>query len=322
MKFHTSLLKTVFLGMIVWALLPSLLGKEIRKISLEEVLSIGDLEDDLLFQWTGVTSDTEGFIYVTDNMDYSLKKFSASGKLQKKTGQKGQGPGEFSAPRLLDCSEKWIYVIDQNIPGIQVFDKELHFQRRIPMLLPVIDFKVLSDDRIAVLAFDLRHPSRVLFIDPEGKITSELDYSRAQRKNLFVMADLVSFDVDAEGNVYLAYTYEDRIEKWTEKGRMVWSKKLLGIKKVKSQKAGDFVIPTEIVYKDVALDRSGNIFILGGHFSKNRSRDVYVLSPSGELRTTFSLPDFSHCIYIDKKNFLYSRAQEGITLKKFKMKYN
>jgi len=69
------------------------------------------------------------------------------------------------------------------------------------------------------------------------------------------------------------------------------------------------------------LDSSDNIYILGGHLSKNISRDVYVLNPEGELLTTLTLPDTSHCIYIDKNDYLYSRANEGVTLKKYKIKY-
>ena len=58
------------------------------------------------------------------------------------------------------------------------------------------------------------------------------------------------------------------------------------------QKAQELV-EKGLVYKDVALDQSGNLYVLGGKFSENRS-------PDGE-------------------NFLYSRANEGITLKKFRM---
>ena len=135
------------------------------------------------------------------------------------------------------------------------------------------------------------------------------------------MMDLVSFDFDEERSLYLAYTFQDRIEKWSRAGERLWSINLLRIKKVKKKKISSFVVPTELVFKDVATDREGYIFVLGGYFSQNRSRDVYVLSPEGKHTATFTLPDTSHCIYIDGKNFLYSRADQGITLKKFRMDY-
>ena len=85
-------------------------GAPPEKIILEEVLTIGSFDDDSLFQWVGVVADSEGNIYVTDMMDYSLKKFDAAGSFLAKTGGRGQGPGEFTAPRLLDNSERFIFV--------------------------------------------------------------------------------------------------------------------------------------------------------------------------------------------------------------------
>ena len=126
--------KVLFIFLLLVALSISqgiLAGKELRKVSLEEVLSIGELDDDTLFQWAGVAVGSRGNIYVTDAMDYSLKKFDPQGNFIKKAGRKGQGPGEFLAPRLLDCSENYIYATDQNFRGLKVFDRELNFIRHI-----------------------------------------------------------------------------------------------------------------------------------------------------------------------------------------------
>jgi len=184
--------------------------------------------------------------------------------------------------------------------------------------LPVVDLRVLSDDRIAVAALTFEKTDAIIIFDSEGKVISELKYS--QNESTFMM-DTISFDVDSQGHFYLAYSFQDLIEKFEGNGKKVWSQKLFKQKKVKEKKILSFKFPTEIVYKDLALDNSGNLFILGGDFSENRSRDVYVLNSLGKLLTTFVLPDSSHCIYIDKQNCLYSRANEGITLKKFKMEY-
>jgi len=293
-------------------------GKELRQISLEEVLSVGRLDDDILFQWAGVFADSNGNIYVTDAMDYSLKKFDSQGNFIKKVGRKGQGPGEFMAPRLLDGLNRYLYATDQHRLGVQVFDMELNFKRHIPIKKPIADLKILSDSQIAVATMFMDKMASILIYNADGELTGEFRYSE---KKSPLMMDMVSFDFDKDGNLYLAYTFQDRIEKFDRKENRSWSKQLLRINKIKKKKISFYEVPTQVVYKDVAMDSSGHLFVLGGHFSRNRSRDVYVISPGGEHLTTLTLPDTSHCIYIDGKNCLYSRANEGITLKKYRMRY-
>lgn len=323
MKVFTKLLRNgslCFLLSLTLLLAPQLIlsEKELKEISLEEILSIGRLDDDNLFQWAGVVADSNGNIYVTDAMDYSLKKFDSQGKLIKKAGRKGQGPGEFMAPRLLDSSGSFLYVTDQHRLGVQVFDRELNFKRHISIKKPIADLKILSDSKIAVATMFMAESASILLYNASGELSGEFRYSK---KISTLMMDMVSFDFDKDGSLYLAYSFQDRIEKFDRKGNKLWSKMLLGIKKIKKKKISLYEVPTQVVYKDVALDSSGNLHVLGGHFSKNRSRDVYVLSPGGEHLITFTLPDTSHCIYIDGKNCLYSRANEGITLKKYRMCY-
>ena len=282
---------------------------------MKEVLSFGSLDDDLLFQWVGICSDSS-HIFVIDAMDYALKKFDPLGKLVRKTGRRGQGPGEFLAPRLLNCTEKYLYVTDQNIPGIQVFNKKLEFLRRVPVPWPIVDFDVISDKEFAIVTLIPGLDGSILTIDEEGKIKRKLRYSEKENP---LMMDLVSFEFDAQGCLFLAYTFQDRIEKIDLDGKKIWSHRLLDVKRVKRKKISQYILPTQIVYKDIALDSSGNIYVLGGNFSKNRGRDIYVFDSKGKHFSTLTLPESSHCLYIDPADFLYSRANQGITLKKYKV---
>jgi hypothetical protein len=90
---------------------------------------------------------------------------------------------------------------------------------------------------------------------------------------------------------------------------------------VKPENKGGLLLPGYFIYKDIALDGKGNVFVLGGSLSKNKSRDVYVLDVNGNMKSTITLPDSTHCIYLDKNNNLYSRANEGMTLKKIALEF-
>jgi DNA-binding beta-propeller fold protein YncE len=288
------------------------------EVTLEEVLSVGRLDDDALFQWVGVTVDPSGQIYVTDAMDYSLKKFDADGRLLQKAGRKGQGPGEFLAPRLLVRSENHLFVTDQSIPGIQVFDFSLRFVRRIPVKIPIGDVFVLSDEKIAVVALSFNQPGCIHVYNHGGQMLRQIDYAGKKEAS---MRDWVEIAFDSEDCLYVLYNFQDRIEKFDAGGGRVWLQSLLDLKKIKTKKVGPWTVPDKIIYKDLVFDSDGRLYVLGGGYSENPSRDVYVLNPGGAHVTTFTLPEASHCIYIDSKDFLYSRANDGITLKKYRIKW-
>jgi len=292
--------------------------EKLKEITLEEVLSIGTLEDDLLYMWAGITTDEENNIYVSDAMDYSLKKFGSSGQLINKVGRRGQGPGEFLAPRLLASGRGFLYATDQSQSGIQVFDENLAYQYKIDFKWPISGLKVLSNSRIVVISFSMGRGSELFLLNRLGVILDRLDYGNKQETLLLNNADV---DIDQEENVYLAYSFQDRIEKLSLSGTKIWAQNLLGMKKIAQKKVDKFVVPTKVTYKSILLNTQGLLFILSGHLAENPSRDVFVLTKDGEHLTTFTLPEPSHCIHLDKHDFLYSRANEGVTLKKFKLHY-
>jgi len=297
-------------------------GGDVPKIVIEEALSIGTIDDDLLYQLTGVAVDSDGFIYVLDGMDYSLKKFDAGGLLVGKTGRKGQGPGEFKAPRLLDCSGSRLFATDQNNPGIQVFDRDLTFKTAIPCRSAVQAMRALGPDKVAVLTMRALGASSLQVLNAEGTLLSELSFADPKAG---LLMDSASFTALPDGSFVIAYLFQDRVERWTAEGRRVWSRAVLGPKKVPTTKMdsplGSLTLPTETCFHDIAADSRGRLFVLGGRMAKNAARDVFVLDADGRLFTTFTLPDTSHCLVIDGKDQLYVRANEGITLKKYRMRY-
>lgn len=288
-----------------------------------EVLTIGGLDDDLLYQWAGLATDEDGNIYVTDLKDYAVKKFSPQGVLIKKTGEKGRGPGEFDSPVIIKYFENHLYVTEIYVLGIHVFDRDLGFVKKIPLNHPVRGLVVLPAGRFAVSGLkDLDAEGSqysIRFYDSAGKDDGKIVYETSDASDF--MMHSVSFTLDDQENIWMAYSWIDRIRKMNKQGNTLIDKRLLGIGKPKMKKTELGNIPTQVVFKSIEPDRKGHLFVLGGHLSKNSSRDIYVLSQDGRLLTTLTLPEPTHMIHIDNRNYLYSRADEGISIKKYALKY-
>ena len=139
----------IVLSIYLLAISSCLTGQEKIDISLEEVMSIGGADSDEIFQWAGLCVDDKGAIYITDMVDYSIKKFNKNGKLLKKSGRKGQGPGEFLKPINIYNYKNNIYVLDLYVRGVQVFDTSLVYKNSMftDLNIPINDFSIINSDR-------------------------------------------------------------------------------------------------------------------------------------------------------------------------------
>jgi len=313
--------------LFLFALLPA--QDQMKGIVLEEVLAIGDIEGALMYQKVGMTADNEGNIYLTDLKGDSIKKFNKIGEFVGKAGKCGNGPEEFNEPGIIKYHNDKLYVTESYRPGIHVFDKDLKFKFKIPLPFTVTDLNIISNNQFAVstLARDRSEEGDFNFCiysyDIAGNEKEKIIY--ATSKN-FTMMNMVNFQIDRSKNFLVAYCWKDRIEKLDKNGNVLWAKSLLGnkvprTKKIKGTKLTLEEYPVEMVYKAITLDAFGNLFILGGDLSENRSQDVYVLSSDGQFLVTFTLPESSSAITIDSKNYLYSRSEDGLRIRKYQMEY-
>lgn len=308
------------------------------KVFIEEVLVIGDADEDLIYQRPGLTTDNEGNIYITDLRNNMIRKFDQNGELIMETGVKGRRPQELQGPSLIRYHDGKLYVSEMHSPGILVYNQELEYEKEIAVPFTVTDLNVLSHDQIAVTALkkeyeEGRFISCIYIYDGEGNQVDKSIYARGIR---FTMMNMISFVVDRRGEFVVAYTWEDKVEKLSrevdeeleeeENVEILWSQSLLGDRRARMREASDDnplikEYPVESAYKAIALDNRGYILILGGHLSENISRDVYVLLGNGQYLTTFTLPEPAHAIHVDRDNFLYTRGTKGIAFRKYALKY-
>jgi len=334
-------IKFILIATLFFSIFAILIAQnQLIDIDIEEVLIIEGLGESLIYQRGSLTTDYEGNIYITDLEDYSIKKFSNIGELIAVTGKKGDEPGEFQGPNIIRYYRGKIYVSEVYSSGIQVFDDDLNFKFKIPIPFTMTDFNVLYENRIAISTL-IKDRSEtgfifcIYFYDSRGNREKKEEGEEKKEEDDkivyctdkdFTMMNTVSFQDYRKNYFMIAYDWKDKIDRYYKSGRLVWTRSLLDKKDAQTRREGyskrSFgVYPVEAVYKAIALDKQGNLFILGGDLSENINRDVYVLSKDSELITTLTLPEASRTIHIDRNNFLYSRSEDGKKLTKYAIEY-
>lgn len=289
------------------------------RVALEEILSLGGPESAVLLQWTGAAAGEDGSIYVLDALDCALKKFDDRGRLLGRVGRKGQGPGEFQFPVLLALSGERLFVADQRRPGMQVFDLGLRFLRTIA---PGELVTALAGDGRGGAAFKPftppGQPARWRICDEMGRISAETVFMARVEAYL---ADSLSLALAPDGSVYAVYLYRDLVEKRDAAGRLLWSRAPAGGQAPSTETIQGLKIAKTMYWLDAALDPQGRLYVLAGGKTEHPARDVLVFDARGTRLATFVLPQPSHCLVIDPHGHLYARADEGMTLKKYRIRF-
>ncbi len=212
------------------------------QVELEFIKTIGEmdsLDDAVIFYMPAdIAFDSQGNIYILDSGNHRIQKFSPDGKYLTTIGQQGQGPGEFQYPQSLSLdSEGNLYISDMGNRKIHVLKPgggELHTLQLTDLELGNIRLtsagKIVMGGGGGLMMIgpggmnenqDLGKLLTVL--DSEGKVVQEfgekLDYKD------FLMnrsGNRYHFAVDIAGNVYVSFDVQNRIEKYSPKGKLLW----------------------------------------------------------------------------------------------------
>jgi hypothetical protein len=112
---------------------------------MKEVLKIGDKPGVEFLEAFDACTDSDGNIYVSDKLEYTIKKFDRNGNLINKVGKRGQGPGEFRiGPGKIACAGDVIAVVDFTTSIIHLFTKDLKFIKTISAPFAIAD--ITSDE--------------------------------------------------------------------------------------------------------------------------------------------------------------------------------
>jgi sugar lactone lactonase YvrE len=208
-------------------------------ISLELVHTLGDIntsDENLAFYLPeDIVFDGDGNIYILDSGNHRIQKFNSDYEYITTLGRQGQGPGEFYFPSSLDIDkDNYLYVSDPRNKRVQILNpdgseyKTIKFTNETVGSIKVINsgniimnptggFMMIPQSKEKVL------PKLVKVFDREGNLVREFgDQKDYEHILLNHLGNQYEFAVDEDDNIYLTFLHQNRIEKYSPEGKLLW----------------------------------------------------------------------------------------------------
>ena len=215
-------------------------------VRLDFVGKIGELknaeEKNLLYDPVDAARLSNGDILVLERNGCSVKRFNRDHEFVSSFGRKGQGPGDFQFPfsLRLNPSKNRLYVADYKISSFLLNGKyEGGFKPQkisggmgggsINELYRTSGLAVLSGSRVILpsptsMGTDSGEHKLLSVYDEKGApIRSFGAVKRFDAPELTLNANVAYFTCDEDDNVYVAYAFQNRIDKYSPDGKTIFS---------------------------------------------------------------------------------------------------
>jgi hypothetical protein len=205
------------------------------KVRLELVRTIGglDAEENLSFyNPSDIVRDSLGNIYILDSGNNRVQKLNPEGKYLKTIGRKGQGPGEFQEAYSMDIDEKDdLFVLGSG--RIEVFSsggrplKTIKLSDFYTMRIRLLKAGLIARIRYQSLKMVMKQGKKLPYlldvIDQKGKIKFAFgDPTDYGDRVTSYYANQFKLDTDSEKNICLSFWQQNRIEKYSPDGKILW----------------------------------------------------------------------------------------------------
>lgn len=206
------------------------------RLSLKLIMTIGGLnvtdENQIFGAPDEVALDNEGCLYVMDQGDRRIQKFGPDGHYLATIGRQGQGPGEFQLLSSFDIDAQGLIYVNDLLKCKILNPKGRELKSfSLPRSALNGDIHILTSGEIAIggritspwtkeKAANLK---LIQIFNGEGKLQKEFGeihdfgtYLLNSNGNRF------HFDVDDKGNYIVSFIYQNRIEKYSPEGKLLW----------------------------------------------------------------------------------------------------
>jgi hypothetical protein len=283
---------------------------------LHSTRTLGRGGDAILYSVSGISVDRRSNAYVTDLLDYSVKKFDRKGAFVGKVGRRGTGPGEFRSPAFSLVIGARLVVLQMEDPRIQVFDTGLMFRGGfvVPGGMPV-DISPGWPRGMAVALYTDSSRGMVVWYDgPEGGTPRLMPLEPTGKGHPLYAASRIA--VCRDGTLVVAYLFMNRVELYTPEGRFR-RRFSVGSMVRGGEEGDDRQVPEKTYFRKVLLDAQGNILLLGGNQAPHPGRDLFVCREDGTFIRTFVLPHRSRVVAAGEKNAVYATDEEGTRVERY-----
>ena len=199
------------------------------KVTLEYVRQIGDYDaedDNYFFYKPGyVLVDTDSNIYVLDAGNHRIQKFDSNIKYLATFGRKGQGPGEFGSPSYIQLDNDNNLIVS-DISGInviyKVFSQNGRELRRFTLENNKSTTFLLSRSGNIICRSE-SDSTLMAFYNTQGKFLFEFGKKRIYADEKFnSTGNRLDFITDEQDNIYLVFKSQNRIEKYSPGGKLIF----------------------------------------------------------------------------------------------------
>ena len=267
---------------------------EVSGVKLEPIGKIGELESEddknILYDPVDAARLSNVDILILEGNGCAVKRYNKDHEFISSFGQKGQGPGDFISPFLLRLNIKRnkLYVADNKISWFSPDGRnEGSFK---PIKARTGGSSISAQFRTSGMAI-LSGPRVVLpnesstWDDPgEHKLLSIYDKTgtmirsfgavkQYDNPDLTLNANIAYFSNDNDDNIFIAYAFQNKIDKYSQDGKMIFSTDRYLPYKLKNElkavlfKSGplerEFLWPSVTsVTKGICLDQKNRIWVL------------------------------------------------------------
>jgi len=282
--------------------------------------------DSFLFldiQGFGITTDGE--LIVGDKLDYSLRKVNYQSGFSQSVGTRGNNPGKFiKGPGPVDCAGQTVAVADFTTGRIQLFTPSLVFKKLFRVPGAVASLAIDKGGSLWISCYTGQKDRELFQYDSTGKFHRTIPLHNT---NGGMFDDVCLLCVTPFNEVVVTYFTRNIIEVWDTSGNFKQQFSVPGViprsvyKTISDGKSSTSeIVPDGEIFGCITADDSGRIYVVGGHYSPDPGRDVYVLDTSGKFLTQFVLPAPSRIIRI-RGNILYAVEGKGTIITQYKMNF-